>query len=171
MSEEGDSEELVKVLVDLPNHWATGGESLWAKSLGNNAFELRNTPFYAYGLNWGDIVEAIEEDRDSKPLVRRVIRESGNRTLRLFFAETVDRDTQVQYLDQMTELGLSYERATASLVAIDIHPGSDYGAVCDHLWHLEQKEILQYETCEGRAEARFDDGPRDEEEPIGEYEN
>lgn len=31
-----DDDELTKVYVDLPNHWAVGGESLWARPLGDD---------------------------------------------------------------------------------------------------------------------------------------
>lgn len=31
--------DLTKLHIDLPNHWATGGESLWARSLGDDLYE------------------------------------------------------------------------------------------------------------------------------------
>src|SRR5689334_6035474 len=133
MSKERD-EELVKVLIDLPNHWATGGESVWAKPLGNDEYEIRNTPFYAYGINWGDVVVAPELGPDLKPIVRRVVRPSGNRTSRIFFSDGIDRELQTQYLEKIIDLGLSYERANGALIALDIHAGSDYGKICDQLW-------------------------------------
>jgi hypothetical protein len=33
-------DELTKVHVDLPNHWGTGGESLWARHLGGDLYHL-----------------------------------------------------------------------------------------------------------------------------------
>jgi hypothetical protein len=57
-----EEESLTKVYIDLPQHWATGGESMWALPLGDNLFEIRNTPFHAYGINWGDIVRADSND-------------------------------------------------------------------------------------------------------------
>jgi hypothetical protein len=163
MSEEVD-EGLVKVFVDLPNHWATGGESMWAKPLGNDEYELRNTPFYAYGLNWGDIVLAISAEDRLKPEVREVVRQSGNRTLRLYFQNNLDRSTQVRFLEDISELGLSYERATEILIALDIPSESNYEAICNHLWALENDGILEYETCESRSEGSFDDSDDPDDE-------
>lgn len=76
-----DEDSLTKVHIDLPNHWATGGESLWALPLGDDLYEIRNSPFYAYGINWGDVVWAHSNDPELKPQVREVVTPSGNRTL------------------------------------------------------------------------------------------
>ena len=57
----------------------------------------------------------------------------------------------MQYLD------FSWERVDDRFVAIDIHPESNYQAVCDHLWQLEQKGTLEYEICEARIAGSFDD--------------
>jgi Domain of unknown function (DUF4265) len=65
-------ESLTKVYIDLPNHWATGGESMWALPLGGDLYEIRSAPFYAYGINWGDIVRAHSQDPTLKPEVREV---------------------------------------------------------------------------------------------------
>jgi hypothetical protein len=78
-------EKLTKVHVELPNHWATGGESMWAVDLGGDLYELRNTPFHAYGLNFGDVVKATADSPDLKPEIRKVVKRSGNQTLRIFF--------------------------------------------------------------------------------------
>lgn len=167
-----DDEKLEKVVVDLPNHWAeVGAEGMWAKALGNDEYELRNTPFYAYGLNWGDIVLAVSPSPDLKPVVSKVTRPSGNRTLRVIFADAVDRERQVELLEGLSKLGLSYERATGILVALDIAAETDIDLVVDAVSRLENQRLLEFETCEARAEGRFDDGPEPEEDIVGEYEN
>ncbi len=161
MGNEEDS--LTKVHIDLPNHWATGGESMWALPLGDDLYEIRNAPFYAYGINWGDVVRAYSDDPDLKPEVREVVKCSGNKTLRVFFNERLSEEGQESVLSSLQYLDLSWERATERLVAIDIHPEANYQAICDKLWELEQKEILEYETCEARVLGSFDDAPSDVE--------
>lgn len=150
-------EELEKVYVDLPKHWAVGGESMWAKPLGNNLFEIRNTPFYAYGLNWGDIVRAVPSESHLKPEILEVMKPSGNKTLRIYFDGKVSRASQKSYLEDLKRLNLSYERANDILIALDIEPDADYKVICDKLWELEQKGVLEYETCEARVPNGFDD--------------
>lgn len=157
MSEESQDENLEKVFVDLPNHWAVGGESMWAKPLGNDLFEIRNTPFYAYGLNWGDIVRAVSAEPELKPEVIEVVNPSGNKTIRIYFDEKIDRKLQKSYLESLIQFKLSYERANDSLVALDIEPDADYDTICEKLLELEQGGILEYETCEARVPNSFDD--------------
>ena len=158
-----DEDSLTKVHIDLPHHWATGGESLWALPLGDDLYEIRNVPFHAYGLSWGDVVKAYSDDPDLKPEVREVVRTSGNRTLRVLFEEELNQERQDEILSSLQSLGLWWERATDKFVAIDVYPSSDYQAVCDKLWELEKKGLLSYETCEAREPGSFDDvAPEDE---------
>lgn len=156
-------ESLTKLHIDLPNHWATGGESLWALPLGNDLYEIRNSPFHAYGLNWGDIVRATSDDPTLKPEVREVVTPSGNKTLRVVFIDAVTQDEQDAVLSSLQNLGFSWERANGRLVAIDVHPDSNYQAICDELWELEKNGTLEYETCEPRLPGSFDDLPETEQ--------
>jgi len=88
-----EEQSLTKVHIDLPNHWAIDGESLWALPLGEDLYEIRNTPFHAYAINWGDIVRA-PVDSDQIPQVQEVVKRSGHETFRVLFNSAVDQNTQ-----------------------------------------------------------------------------
>ena len=152
-------EDLTKVHIDLPNHWATNGESLWAEDLGSDLYRIRNVPFYAYGLSFFDVVRATPDSPDWKPEVREIVRPSGHKTLRLLFADSVDRDKQVELLESLNAYKAYYERATDIRVAIDIEPEGSYEDVCNRVWEWENAGLLEYETCEARVEGSFDDVP------------
>src|SRR5688500_14860351 len=77
MSSDHD-EDLEKILFELPNH-DFGAESMWARPLGEDLFEVRNIPFHAYGVNFLDVVEASSDSPDHKPVAHRIVRESGCR--------------------------------------------------------------------------------------------
>jgi hypothetical protein len=156
---ENEEASLTKVHIDLPNHWATGGESMWALPLGDDLYEIRNAPFYAYGLNWGDIVRAHLDDPELKPEVQEVVKRSGNKTLRVFFNQELSEEAQESVLSSLQNLNVSWERADERYVAIDVHPEADYDAVCDSLLESENQGILEYETCEARVPGSFDDAP------------
>lgn len=150
-------EELEKVYVDLPNHWAVGGESMWAKPLRDNLYEIHNTPFYAYGINYLDVVEVDASDETKKPKVIKVFKPSGYRTLRIIFGENFDRKSQSELLEELRTFKVGCERVNDSYVAIDIEPAGDYDAVHNKLSELENAGILEFETCEARNAANFDD--------------
>src|SRR5260370_42030375 len=93
-----DVSDLVKVFVDLPNHWDTNGESMWARSLGDDLYELHNSPFSAYDLNYLDVVVALSAEPGLKPQICRMERRSGHKTLRLIFKAETARAVRDQIL-------------------------------------------------------------------------
>lgn len=152
-----DSSELTKVYIDLPNHWLHTGESLWAKPLGGDRYEIRNVPFCAYGLNWGDVVHAVAETPERKPNVRSVVSWSGCRTLRVIFFEPYDKDAQGLELAWAETLSAWLERYDEAMICICVRPGGEYDEICDRLARLEADGVLEYETCEARSPGSFDD--------------
>jgi hypothetical protein len=143
-------ENLTKVHIDLPNHWATGGESLWVLDLGDDLYELRNVPFYAYGLNFGDVVRATPDNPELKPEVRAVVRPSGHQTLRVFFEKSVTEERILDLLNSLRPLDASFERATRRYFALDLEPGADIVAIRGELDRWQREGLADYETCEAR---------------------
>lgn len=152
-------ENLVKLHIDLPNHWAIGGESMWATPLENDLFRIENVPFFAYGLNFLDIVNATSDSEDLIPEIRYVKTPSGHRTYRIMFDKELAREKQVELLGSLEVHGATYERANGKDVAIDIKPEGDHLAVYDQLDEYEANGYLSFETCEARTEGSFDDLP------------
>jgi hypothetical protein len=153
----GEEEKLTKVHIDLPHHWGTGGEAMWAVDLGADLYELRNTPFYAYDLNFGDVVRATADSPDLKPEVRSVVRRSGHNTIRVFFEKGGSREARLQLLASLKPLSVSFEIATEHFVALDLEPEANVTRVREELdrWHAEG--LAAYETCEARVPGSFDD--------------
>jgi hypothetical protein len=156
-------ENLEKIHIDLPNHWATGGESMWATPLGNDLYRIENVPFFSYGLNFFDVVHATPDNEDQIPEIRKVVTPSGHRTYRVMFKKDVSREEQVELLESLERYDASYERADKISVAIDIKPTGDHIAVYDRLDAFENQNLLSFETCEARVEGSFDDIPEEEE--------
>jgi hypothetical protein len=149
-------DQLEKVYVNLPNHWAIGGESLWAKPLGNNLYEIRNIPFYAYGLNYFDIVRVDSSDRTKKPVVTEIVKPSGFQTLRIVFIDESDKKLQSELFDALRVFKLVIERANAGYVGLSIESAEEYDSIYDKLIVLEQNGVLEFETCEARNSDNFD---------------
>lgn len=106
-------------------------EILWASSRGGNRYRLNNIPFFAYGLSFGDFVEAVPKKDDERPHFKRVLVKSGNRTVRIGSED--GRPVSDGVLQQIVELGCGYERATASYICVNIPPEADFEAVTAYL--------------------------------------
>jgi len=103
-------------------------ETLWADDLGDGRFRLDNTPWYAYGVSWQDIVEATA-DADGQLQFQRVLEKSGNRTIRIVAEEPFSDE----WLKQITQLGCSFEGANRRYVGINIPPGIDLQSIAAFL--------------------------------------
>jgi hypothetical protein len=152
-------EFLTEIHIDLPLHWAAAGESLWAEDLGGDLFRIRNVPFFAYGLNFADIVRATSDAPDLKPEVREVVERSGHRTMRVFFDESYPEEKRVQLLEQLNLYHAYCEGAAAEQFAIGIKPTGSYEKVYEQLMEWENSGFLFFETCDARAPGSFDDKP------------
>ncbi|MDR2678350.1 MAG: DUF4265 domain-containing protein [Zoogloeaceae bacterium] len=162
MSNETDN--LVKVHIDLPNHWWFKGESLWAKPLGDDLYEIQNVPFCAYGLNCGDVVFAKANSPDLKPEIRSVVRRSGQKTLRVFFGDELsEKEEQKPYIEEIERMDAWVERAHSTVICINVNATGDYAAICTYLESLENSVGVEFETCEERIPGSFDDLPESED--------
>jgi hypothetical protein len=140
-------ESLEKILVELPSHHWSGhdGERVWAKPLEDGIYEIRNTPWYAYDLNWGDVVRCDGMSSADLPTVAQVIRPGGHRTLRLFFEDVGEADRE-QILREINRLGATYENGDDVLYGLDAEPGRSLEALLDYLAIQEEAGLLTWET-------------------------
>jgi len=150
---------MVKIHIDLPNHRRTKGEFLWALPLGGDRYQVKNVPFFAYGLNFEDTVEAIAPEPGTKPEIRRIAEWGGHRTIRVSFEEQTPKERRGPLLERLNAHKAYFENADGTLYAIDVEPEGDYDAVRKQLDDWLREGILDYETCEARAPGSFDAEP------------
>lgn len=121
-------------------------ETLWATPIDGALYRLENSPFFAYGVSWQDVVEAKRaSESDLLQFVRRV-RKSGNRTLRVVFENSGLNEPSAQdVLQRLTEMGCSYEGMQPRLVSVNIPPEADLSAVTRFLASVSD---LQWEYAD-----------------------
>jgi hypothetical protein len=139
-------EELTKVLIDLPGEKGPSGERLWAKHLGGDLYELRNSPWFAYDLHFYDVVRAVPTKPGEVPRFVKVVRRSGHKTLRVLFAQETAEADRLAMLRELHRWKAFHEHYGGRFYAVGVEPSGDYGAVCDRLWQWEQQGKLVYET-------------------------
>jgi hypothetical protein len=110
-------------------------ETPWAERQPDaaNRFRLDNSPFYAYRVSADDIIEG-EEIAPGLYRFVRVIRRSGNRTVRLMFGDRNADTTEGQLvLDEIIRLGCTYEGAFSKLMSITVPPEVALETVAEYL--------------------------------------
>jgi hypothetical protein len=132
-------EPTAKVLFRVPD---TDGdatvETLWAIPLGDDLYKLDNSPFYAYGVSWQDVVFAPYDEQEGVATFRSVVEKSGNRTLRIFFDSPVASDNASnQILQGLITAGCSYEGANRKYISINVPPEVELQQVRSYLIERE----------------------------------
>lgn len=115
-------------------------ETMWATPAGAGRYRLENSPFFAYRVSWQDVVEARPEDESGLPVVQCVVEKSGHRTLRLILSPGPNQAPEQQrILNQVTELGCTYEAYNERYYAIDVPPGIRLEPVVEYLTRDRQE--------------------------------
>ena len=119
--------EFVKLRLRAPDGTV---ETPWAIALGKGLYKLDNIPFFAYGLSADDVVEAAAES-DGFLAFTRVVKPSGNRTIRIAFKDKVSKTEPL--LVQLNDMGVGWEGAFSKLIALNVPPELDIDRVVDLL--------------------------------------
>ncbi len=134
-----------------------GGEDveiLWAFPMGGDLYSIDNSPFYAYGVSWGDTVEAPWSKEHGLPVFRRVVDKSGYRTVRVILDTPAENNNESQkLLEEIAALGCSYEGANRSYITVDIPKEVDLWKVRNFLIEKEVK----WEHADPKYEELFPD--------------
>ena len=136
-------EKLVKVLYIVPDSEEDAGESegLWAYSLGDRLYELQNIPVYAEHLNVEDIVRC-DEPSDGIPIIRELVKRSGNRTLRVIFQPDTPDDTCVDIMWELGQRDILAEKSAHKHFMFNVSPSSDYEWARDYLREKDLEGLL-----------------------------
>lgn len=115
-------------------------ETPWAMPVGRDRYRLENTPFFAYGLSWLDVVEA-KSDRSrhpSLPVFTRVIEKSGHRTIRV---AGDGEDVPKRLVDALVGLGATFEGLNPAYLCFDLGPLVELQRVVDELERWEDQPL------------------------------
>src|SRR5437868_13048249 len=124
---------LEKITVQLEKaEWHNyGTETMWARRLDESTFEIRNVPFYAYGISYGDVVQARR--RGEQNIIENVVERSGHSTYRIFVTDREDLTKFQDFWHPLETMGCTVERATTRLFAVDVPVTASITAVYEIL--------------------------------------
>jgi hypothetical protein len=105
-------------------------ETLWATPLGGDLYRLENSPWFAYGVSFLDIVRAKAQDEGLLEF-EEVVEKSGNRTIRIVLDPPAEEaDGSAAILNRLLALGASFEGANTRYMALNIEPEADFHQIC-----------------------------------------
>lgn len=116
-------------------------EHLWARAVGADLYLIDNTPFFVYGISFGDTVKA--EPESGLLVYKQTVKRSLHSTLRVM----VFREDQVDQLREMlASLGCPTELShIRGLVAVDVPPAVSFPLVRALLGEGEERGDWEYE--------------------------
>ncbi|WP_293393384.1 DUF4265 domain-containing protein [Nevskia sp.] len=124
--------DLAKVLFRVRDESEV--EALWAKPVGLDLYELDNSPFYAYGVSWKDVVLAPYSPADGMAVFQAIAKKSGHRTIRVALEFPYEAGNQsAAEIDALVDMGCSFEGSNRCLMSVDIPPTVDLGSIRDRL--------------------------------------
>ncbi len=147
-SEEPDSAGLKKVafhlVQDEEGYPPVTVETVWAKRIGENLYELDNTPFFATGVAWKDIVR-VRQAEDGELLFEDVVESSGHSTMRVIISDVTKTPSIKEHL---AALGCTWEQShIEGLIAVDVPPTTDLRRVRDFLRQGRAEDLWDYEEA------------------------
>jgi Domain of unknown function (DUF4265) len=116
-----DKVGLVKITFELERDTLHGSatESLWATPLGPAQYRLENTPFYARGVSFQDVV--LARSREAMLLFVEVFKRGGHSTYRIIPTGGAPSDLRT-YWEALRAQGCTYEEGQSGLLAVDVPP-------------------------------------------------
>lgn len=133
MSTAAQDEQFVKVVLvqEYDNTDETDVECPWALDLRDGTYQLKNFPFYFYGLSYDDVFKAEPlYDDDPRPYFVEVVSKSGHRTARVFLAQSIKDSVEAKAaLDYLSGMDCGYEGNGQRFFVVNIQPHCDYDAV------------------------------------------
>ena len=118
-------------------------EHLWGRRLEESLYALDNTPFFARGVSFGDVVRV--ERRDGLNIYREVVQPSGHSTLRVILFEQAQAEVLRHRLRGL--LCATEQSHIPGLVAVDVPPSADLTEVRRFLDEGEQAGLWEYEEA------------------------
>lgn len=131
--------ERANFIIGAPLPEEGRAEQLWARQVGDRLFEVCCIPFFLYDVALGDLVET-----DSRFDLLRVVKPSGRYVFRVWFGESFHPRENIA--EQLADLGVSLERSSPNLLAVDAADDVQATAVANFLADQEREGRLIFET-------------------------
>lgn len=129
------------------NEWhGHDSESIWAEHTGGNKYKIKNTPFFAKGVSFEDVVSVRE--KDDMLVYDKTVISAGHSTYRILVKEENLPSPFYSYWKPIEKLGCSYEEndeTAMRMYAVDVPSSSDIHQVYSLLEAGETAGVWDFE--------------------------
>jgi hypothetical protein len=122
----GDGKRYVKVVFPVRDE-PVGSESMWAEVLPGDLLRVKNIPIWTSDISLDDVVAGRR--RRDQVWFDGVRERAGHSTYRIAFQGPDGTQNPQPDFDRLIEMGCALERASKSIVAIDVPAEMDIDAV------------------------------------------
>ncbi|HMA96098.1 MAG TPA: DUF4265 domain-containing protein [Polyangiaceae bacterium] len=138
----GKADSKVTFVLD-PDAWhGSSTESLWATEIGPGQYRLENSPFYAVGVSFDDIV--LARPQEGRLQFVEPIKRGGHSTYRIITSSDASERFE-SFWKALESCGCTYEEGTGGLLAVDVPPESNIHEVYAALEAGEQQGVWSFE--------------------------
>ena len=139
---------LTRVLLQVePTDWhSVGSETLWATPLGHNQYRLENSPFYARGYSYLDVVLTDKGDEQAVPVVRQALRKSGHSTYAIWVQSGIESNGQfAEFWQPLEDIGCSFEGVRGQLLSVDVPATTDVSTAFRLMQAAEDRGVWSFQ--------------------------
>jgi Domain of unknown function (DUF4265) len=119
-------------------------ERMWAQKVSDNRYRLRNSPYFARGVSFEDVVFA-ELDPQEELIFTGVSLRSGHSTYRIVLKFELDSLQFREHWAPLEKDGCTFEGAREKLLAVDVPPRADIYGVYALLQRGENAGAWEFE--------------------------
>jgi hypothetical protein len=142
----GDEDQILIQVVTKDGN-AENRETTWARSLGQDLYEVKGPLHLVTGVNTGDVVKARMLPDYSAPVVVEIVRRSGYSTLHIAFAREVPIADQQRVLENLQKMGATHHLVFERFYTIEIKLPEDYQVAERYLKLKVSEGLLVYEPA------------------------
>ena len=134
---------LIEVRTILKNK--TSKESTWAKSMGEDTYQIKGPLHLIDGLNFDDVVRAQRVSGSPHPSVLEVVARSGYKTIHLAFDRSLSPSERTRILERLTELNVGFEMLVELFYTLQIAPEAAFNGIGDYLKSLSSQNLIKFD--------------------------
>lgn len=136
-----DSKQRKVVLRLDPDAWhGSATETIWTEWLGENRYLVENSPFYAFGVSYQDVIKALPQGDEL--VYDSVLVRGGHSTYRIIKMASGDFST---YWGPLQALGCTYEEGPNGLLSVDLPPSTNIRTAYEKLQDGERAGAWEFE--------------------------